>query len=80
MWIDCGRDVARSGSPQELIADLRSDNRVAVYCSWGFDVGGNVTKTLIERGFDARLRLAARDEYPRQGHYGVEELYLLTAS
>jgi len=27
---------------------------VAVYCSYGFDVGCNVTKTLIERGFDAR--------------------------
>jgi Fe-Mn family superoxide dismutase len=26
---------------------------VAVYCSYGFDVGRNVTKTLIERGFDA---------------------------
>ena len=23
------------------------------YCSYGFDVGRNVTKTLIERGFDA---------------------------
>jgi Fe-Mn family superoxide dismutase len=28
---------------------------VAVYCSYGFDVGRNVTKTLIERGFDARF-------------------------
>ena len=27
---------------------------MAVYCSYGFDVGRNVTKTLIERGFDAR--------------------------
>jgi hypothetical protein len=28
---------------------------VAVYCSYGFDVGCNVTKTLIERGCDARF-------------------------
>jgi len=28
---------------------------VAVYCAWGFDVGRNVTRTLIERGFDARF-------------------------
>ena len=28
---------------------------MAVYCSYGFDVGRNVTKTLIERGFDARF-------------------------
>jgi len=28
---------------------------VAVYCAYGFDVGRNVTKTLIERGFDARF-------------------------
>ena len=25
------------------------------YCSYGFDVGRNVTKTLIERGFDAHF-------------------------
>jgi superoxide dismutase, Fe-Mn family len=28
---------------------------VAVYCAHGFDVGRNVAKTLIERGFDARF-------------------------
>ena len=39
---------------------------VAVYCSWGFDVGRNVTKTLIERGFDARfVRAASRRGTPR---------------
>ena len=36
------------------IAQLTPDMPVAVYCSYGFDVGRNVTKTLIERGFDAR--------------------------
>jgi len=40
---------------KEWIADLRPDKPVAVYCSYGFDVGCNVTKTLIERGFDARF-------------------------
>jgi Fe-Mn family superoxide dismutase len=39
---------------EEWIADLTPDKPVAVYCSYGFDVGRNVTKTLIERGFDAR--------------------------
>jgi superoxide dismutase, Fe-Mn family len=38
----------------EWIAQLTPDKPVAVYCSYGFDVGRNVTKTLIERGFDAR--------------------------
>ena len=37
------------------IAELNPDKPVAVYCSYGFDVGCNVTKTLIERGFDARF-------------------------
>jgi len=39
---------------EEWIAELTPDKPVAVYCSYGFDVGRNVTKTLIERGFDAR--------------------------
>jgi Fe-Mn family superoxide dismutase len=39
---------------EEWIAELTPDKPVAVYCSYGFDVGCNVTKTLIERGFDAR--------------------------
>jgi len=40
---------------KEWIAELTPDKPVAVYCSYGFDVGCNVTKTLIERGFDARF-------------------------
>src|SRR5215470_18241979 len=40
---------------EEGIAELRPDKPVAVYCSYGFDVGCKVTKTLIERGFDARF-------------------------
>jgi superoxide dismutase, Fe-Mn family len=39
----------------EWIAELTPGKPVAVYCSGGFDVGRNVTKTLIERGFDARF-------------------------
>jgi Fe-Mn family superoxide dismutase len=39
----------------EWIAELTPDKPVAVYCAYGFDVGCNVTKTLIERGFDARF-------------------------
>jgi len=39
----------------EWIGELASDKPVAVYCAWGFDVGRNVTKTLMERGFDARF-------------------------
>ena len=39
----------------EWIAALTPDKPVAVYCAYGFDVGCNVTKTLIERGFDARF-------------------------
>ena len=38
----------------EWIAQLTLNKPVAVYCSYGFDVGRNVTKTLIERGFNAR--------------------------
>ena len=40
---------------EEWIAELMTDKPVAVYCAYGFDVGRNVTKTLIERGFDARF-------------------------
>jgi Fe-Mn family superoxide dismutase len=36
-------------------AELSADQPVAVYCAYGFDVGRNVTKSLIERGFDARF-------------------------
>jgi len=39
---------------------------VAVYCAYGFDIGRNVTKTLIERGFDAR--------FVRGGRLGVVRL------
>ena len=40
---------------EEWIAELTADKPVAVYCAYGFDVGRNVTKTLIEEGFDARF-------------------------
>jgi superoxide dismutase, Fe-Mn family len=40
---------------EEWIVELTADKPVAVYCAYGFDVGRNVTKTLIERGFDARF-------------------------
>ena len=40
---------------EEWIVELTPDKPVAVYCAYGFDVGRNVTKTLIERGFDARF-------------------------
>jgi superoxide dismutase, Fe-Mn family len=46
------RDPDRIG---EWIGELAPDKPVAVYCAWGFDVGRNVTKTLMERGFDARF-------------------------
>jgi Fe-Mn family superoxide dismutase len=39
----------------EWIAGLSPGKPVVVYCAWGFDVGRNVAKTLIERGFDARF-------------------------
>ncbi len=39
---------------EEWIGELSSDQPVAVYCAYGFHVGCNVTKTLRERGFDAR--------------------------
>jgi superoxide dismutase, Fe-Mn family len=40
---------------EEWIAELKPDKPVAVYCAYGFDVGRNVTKTLIERGVNARF-------------------------
>jgi len=40
---------------KEWIAELKPDKPVAVYCAYGFDVGCNVTKTLIELGLDARF-------------------------
>ena len=40
---------------EEWITELTPHKPVAVYCAYGFDVGCNVTKTLIERGFDARF-------------------------
>ena len=46
------RDPDRIG---EWLVELTQDKPVAVYCAYGFDVGRNVTKTLIERGFDARF-------------------------
>jgi Fe-Mn family superoxide dismutase len=38
----------------DWIGELSPDKPVAVYCSYGFHVGCNVTKTLRDRGFDAR--------------------------
>ncbi len=38
---------------EEWIGKLAPDKPVAVYCSYGFDVGRNVVKSLIERGLDA---------------------------
>jgi superoxide dismutase, Fe-Mn family len=39
---------------EEWIGELVPDRPVAVYCAYGFHVGCSVTKTLRERGFDAR--------------------------
>jgi Fe-Mn family superoxide dismutase len=39
---------------EEWIGELSPDKPVAVYCAYGFHVGCNVTRTLRERGFDAR--------------------------
>ncbi len=39
---------------EEWIGDLSREQPVAVYCAYGFHVGCNVTRTLRERGFDAR--------------------------
>ena len=38
----------------EWIGELSPDKPVAVYCAYGFHVGCGVTKTLRERGLDAR--------------------------
>ena len=38
----------------EWIGELAPDRPIAVYCAYGFHVGCSVTKTLRERGFDAR--------------------------
>jgi superoxide dismutase, Fe-Mn family len=39
---------------EEWIDELSPDKPVAVYCAYGFHVGCTVTRTLRERGFDAR--------------------------
>ena len=39
---------------EEWIAELAPDQPVAVYCAYGFHVGCGITKTLRERGLDAR--------------------------
>ena len=55
------RDIAEGvqwRDPEQLqnwIGELSKSEPVVVYCAYGFDVGRNVTKTLIERGFDARF-------------------------
>ncbi|HEV8583645.1 MAG TPA: Fe-Mn family superoxide dismutase [Methylomirabilota bacterium] len=38
----------------DWIGELSPDKPVAVYCAYGFHVGCNVTRTLREKGFDAR--------------------------
>jgi superoxide dismutase, Fe-Mn family len=40
---------------EEWVAELIQDKPVAVYCSYGFDVGCNVAKTLTEHGLNARF-------------------------
>jgi Fe-Mn family superoxide dismutase len=55
------------------LAELAADRPVAVYCAYGFDVGRNVTKTLIERGFDARfLRGGVSAWYAAGGARGLK--------
>lgn len=39
---------------EEWIAELSPERPIAVYCAYGFHVGCNVTRTLRERGLDAR--------------------------
>ncbi len=39
---------------EEWIGELSPERPIAVYCAYGFHVGCGVTKTLRERGFDAR--------------------------
>jgi len=38
----------------EWIGELSPDEPIAVYCAYGFHVGCSVTRTLREKGFDAR--------------------------
>ena len=40
---------------EEWIGDLSPEQPVAVYCAYGFHVGCNITRTLRERGYDARF-------------------------
>jgi len=40
---------------EEWIDQLAADQPVAVYCAYGFHVGCGITRTLRERGFDARF-------------------------
>jgi superoxide dismutase, Fe-Mn family len=40
---------------EEWVVELIQDKPVAVYCSYGFDVGCNVAKTLAEHGLNARF-------------------------
>jgi Fe-Mn family superoxide dismutase len=44
---------------EEWIAELTPDRPVADYCFYRFDVGCNVTKTLIERGWTRASSAAA---------------------
>jgi Fe-Mn family superoxide dismutase len=39
---------------EEWIGELSPEQPIAVYCAYGFHVGCSVTRTLRERGFDAR--------------------------
>jgi superoxide dismutase, Fe-Mn family len=39
----------------DWIGELSTEQPVAVYCAYGFHVGCSVTRTLRERGFDARF-------------------------
>ena len=40
---------------EEWIGELSREQPVAVYCAYGFHVRRNVTRTLRERGYDARF-------------------------
>ena len=48
MWRDPDR-------VEEWIGELSPEQPVAVYCAYGFHVGCSVTRTLRERGYDARF-------------------------
>jgi superoxide dismutase, Fe-Mn family len=39
---------------EDWVGELSPEQPIAVYCAYGFHVGCNVTRTLRERGFDAR--------------------------